>query len=580
MKIGLKNLRLRMKNFEAKIISKEKFNNISIRKKLLIYFISISIIGNISGVLGLIFLHHIGNKYNYAIVNYGLIQGDIGKLGIELEKSNSAVRDFLFSDGDERDKAKVELNGYLDNIDKSLDSISGYIVSDEEMDAIKNIKLNLAKYKQVRNNVSISVIGDRQDEGLKLFRSEGAPIMEEISTEISSLLQRKIDQCNELISKIEIIKMTNTILAIITITCSIIISIFISRRLSGRLGKTINKIKDAVESMAEGNLDINIDVESKDELGILAESFSNMIKTLKSYINEISFILGNISEGNLMTNTREEYKGNFLEIKKSLDNITKSLTEVISGIKESSSNVNNNSQKLSDTAQILSKRSSEQAYSVDKLTNYIDKINEQVKNNAENAENTNIITSKLLIEIEESNRKMQDMLLSMDNIENASKDIEKIIEAINEIASQTDLLALNAAIEAARAGEFGKGFAVVADEVRNLSGQSSNAVSESIFLIKNCIEAVNSGKILANNTDSTLRQLVNNIEKATDLVSKINDASSKQAEAIDRVHNDILKISNVIQENSATAQESAAASAELSVQSESLNKMIEKFRIE
>lgn len=117
-------------------------------------------------------------------------------------------------------------------------------------------------------------------------------------------------------------------------------------------------------------------------------------------------------------------------------------------------------------------------------------------------------------------------------------------------------------------------------EVSNLSGQSSNAVSESICLIKNCIEAVNSGKILANNTDSTLRQLVNNIEKATDLVSKINDASSKQAEAIDRVHNDILKISNVIQENSATAQESAAASAELSVQSESLNKMIEKFRIE
>ena len=160
------------------------------------------------------------------------------------------------------------------------------------------------------------------------------------------------------------------------------------------------------------------------------------------------------------------------------------------------------------------------------------------------------------------------------------EDVRIMADSIAEISEQTNLLALNAAIEAARAGEFGKGFAVVADEVRNLSGQSSNAVSESICLIKNCIEAVNSGKILANNTDSTLRQLVNNIEKATDLVSKINDASSKQAEAIDRVHNDILKISNVIQENSATAQESAAASAELSVQSESLNKMIEKFRIE
>ena len=574
-----KNFVQNIKYFFKSITIKKNFRNSSIRKKFLVSFLIVSIIGNISGLLGVFFLYYTGNEYNNAIVNYGLVQGDIGKLGIELEKSNTAVRDFLFLNGEERDKAKSELNDHLNNVDEYLGLISGYIVADDEKEMIKNIQLNLARYKQVKDNVSTRIIGNRQDEGLKVFRSEGTPIMEEISGDISSLLQKKIDQCNELINKLTVIKMMSSGLVIVTIGFSIILGIIIARKLSNGLSETINKIKNAVKSMEEGNLEIAIDVDSKDELGMLAESFSQMVNILKSYINEISFVLGNISNGNLVINTKENYKGDFIEIKESLDNIIVSLTDIISNIKDTSIKVNINSEQLSNTAQILSTRSSEQAYSVDKLTDYIDKINEQVKNNAENANNTNNITANLVKELEESNKKMHDMLLAMDNIETASKNIENIIGTINEISSQTDLLALNAAIEAARAGEFGKGFAVVADEVRTLSGQSAEAVNESVLLIKNCIEAVNGGKNLANSTDYSLKQLVDNVEKATALVSKINDASSKQAESIDKVHTDILNISVVIQENTATAQESAAASEELTAQSELLNKMIEKFNV-
>ena len=574
-----KNFVQNIKYFFKSITIKKNFRNSSIRKKFLVSFLIVSIIGNISGLLGVFFLYYTGNEYNNAIVNYGLVQGDIGKLGIELEKSNTAVRDFLFLNGEERDKAKSELNDHLNNVDEYLGLISGYIVADDEKEMIKNIQLNLARYKQVKDNVSTRIIGNRQDEGLKVFRSEGTPIMEEISGDISSLLQKKIDQCNELINKLTVVKIMSVGLGIVTIGFSIILGIIIARKLSNGLSETINKIKNAVKSMEEGNLEIAIDVDSKDELGMLAESFLQMVNILKSYINEISFVLGNISNGNLVINTKENYKGDFIEIKESLDNIIVSLTDIISNIKDTSIKVNINSEQLSNTAQILSTRSSEQAYSVDKLTDYIDKINEQVKNNAENANNTNNITTNLVKELEESNKKMRDMLLSMDNIEVASKNIENIIGTINEISSQTDLLALNAAIEAARAGEFGKGFAVVADEVRTLSGQSADAVNESASLIKNCIEAVNGGKNLANSTDYSLKQLLDNVEKVTDLVSKINNASSKQAESINKVHKDILNISAVIQENTATAQESAATSEELTAQSELLNKMIEKFNV-
>lgn len=560
---------------------KEIFNlkNKPIKKKLLVCFVLISIIGNISGILGVVFLQRISSEYNNALINYGQAQGDIGKLGIELEKSNSAVRDFLFLKADQREKSKGELSAALENVSTSLDVVENYMISDDEIDTFKRIKVDLARYKQVRNDVTSCIIGDRQDEGLTKFRDEGTPIMDEVTSDIASLLQKKIDGCNELTQKLNMIKTINILLVVVTIVCSIILGIIISRKLTNGLSTTIVKLKKGVEQMEQGNLEISIDVDSKDELGMLADSFVKMVYKLKAYINEISVILGNISKGNLDVETQEDYKGNFVEIKESLENIINSLSEVFYNIRETSNRVNSNSEQLANTAQNLSMHSVQQSESVEKLSQYIDNINEQVRSNAENSSNTNIITSSLVKEIEESNIKMQEMLSAMDDIEKASKDIENIISTINEIASQTDLLALNAAIEAARAGEAGKGFAVVAEEVRNLSAQSSDAVSQSDLLIKNCIDAVSNGKELAINTDESLRKLVNNIEKATELVSKINEASVNQADSINKVHSDIQKISTVIQENSETAQESAASSEELTSQSEILNEMIEKFKV-
>lgn len=556
-----------------------KLKDVSIRKKILTAFYIISLVGCISGLLGLVSINSISNEYNKALINYGIAQGDIGKLGIEIEKSNSSVRDFLFLKGDERDKAKRELDEELDNIETYLDTVETYMSDETEIQTLKDIRMDLARYKQIRNEVATTIIGNRQDDGLIIFRQDGAPLMDEISEKITVLLQSKIDQCDSLTKKLNVLKNINMILVIVAIIATFILSVTIAGKLSKRLSENIGKIKDCVEEMTKGNLDVIIKIDCKDEIGMLAQSFSEMVDRIKTYINEISFVLGNIADGNLNVSTREDYQGNFVEIKHSLENIINSLSEVFTNIKESSNIVNFNSEQLSNTAQVLSSRSGEQAESVDKLTNYINVINEKVKTNAKNADSTNKITSDLLKEIEESNIKMKDMLSAMDNIENASKDIENIISSIDEIASQTDLLALNAAIEAARAGESGRGFAVVADEVRTLSAQSADAVNQSNYLIKNCIDAVNNGKYLANSTDQSLRKLISDIKKATELVSRINIASSEQAQSINILHSDIVRISSVIQENSETAQESAAASEELNSQSELLNGMIDKFKI-
>lgn len=560
---------------------KNILSNISIKKKLFRAFIIVSILGNISGIIGIVFLQKTNNDYNIALTNYGLSQGDIGKLGIEIERSNTIVRDILFmKDEEELNNSKKSLNISLDNIQILLETIGKYISSNSEKEIFDRIRTNLVMYKQIRSEVVISSLSGKQEEGLILFKKEGEPIMNEITSDISLLLQTKIDSCNLLANKLYMFKIVSIVSVGITIISSIFLGNLISKYLIKQISTPIDDMKRVAEEMAAGNLDVSINVISDDELGSLASSFSKMIKTLKGYISEISLILGSISNGNLNISTNEDYKGNFIEIEKSLDNIINSLSDVFFNIRETSNRVALSSEQLSTTSKGLSEGSIDQAESVEKLSEYMNKINSQVQSTAENANNTNYITSNLLKKINISNKKMQEMLLAMNNIENASKDITNVVNTISSIASQTDLLALNAAIEAARAGEAGKGFAVVADEVRKLSGQSEDAVIQTNMLLKNCSEAVNEGKELANSTASELLQLIKNIEEATRLVLEIDKAAKMQADSIEKVHSDILKISDVIQENSETAKESAIASDDLTNQAEFLNDMMQKFKIE
>ena len=557
-----------------------KMNSISIKKKLSRAFLVISILGNMSGIIGLIFLERTSDDYNNALINYGLSQGDIGKLGIEIEKSNTLVRDILFMKGeDELSSSKKELNNSLDNIQTNLETIEEYISTSKEKEIFDRIRTNLAIYKQTRNEVVVFSLGGKQDEGLILFKEEGEPVMNEISSDISLLLQIKIDNCNELANKLVIFKIISIVSVLITIISSILLGRFISKYLTKQISSPIDEMKRVAEEMAMGNLEVSININSKDELGILASSFSKMITTLKSYINEISTILGSISEGNLIISTNEDYKGNFIEIKRSLDNIIGSLSEVFLNIKETSNKVAVNSEQLASTSKVLSRGSIEQTESVEKLSDSMNKINAQVQSTAENANNTNCITTNLLKEIKESNQKMQEMLFAMSNIENASKDISNIINTIKSIASQTDLLALNAAIESARAGEVGKGFAVVAEEVRELAEQSSEAVKNTVDLIEASIESVAKGRTIADDTSQVLNSVVEHTKEATELVNTINKAADEQASSIKEINNKIQEISDVVQSNSAIAEESAAASQELTAQAETLDSMIKQLTL-
>jgi len=352
------------------------------------------------------------------------------------------------------------------------------------------------------------------------------------------------------------------------------------------INKTLDTIIQPIQEAAyvlsevsEGRLDVAVSGDYKGQHAMIKDALNSTIYALAAYVDEITTVLTEISGGNFDVYTSDNYKGEFSKIKNSIDNIINIFNDILYEINAAAQQVANGAKQISDSSQILSQGSTEQASTIEELSASMEQIAEQTKSNAENAEQAYAVAATVKEGAISGNNQMGEMLKAISDINDASSNISKIIKVIDDIAFQTNILALNAAVEAARAGQHGKGFAVVADEVRNLAARSANAAKETTALIESSISKTEDGLKIAKNTADALNDIVQGISETANIVNKIAAATSEQASAIVQINMGVAQVSQVVQNNSANAQEGAAASEEMAGQAEVLKELVGRFKL-
>ena len=555
--------------------------NLSISKKLKkVLIVAVIIISTITVATGVGLMYLKGQLESFVETEYAS-EISIQETATSILTLARDIRDAYIraENGENISSYDQNVKKYVNEITTELEYVYNINKDPEIARELENFGNNISKWINIGNEILTAINNKDMAKANKLILNDCPEVLDVIIEQVSLIgdristnVQDDIQGTTRYIGIVMIIIIVIIIIGLILIT-KVVQAIIES------ISNPVEEIKAAALEMAKGNYDLEIQYTSEDEIGVLADCMREMILFTKDNISNITEVLNKFAEGNFDVEIEDNYIGEFIEIKESLEKIVDSINNTFYDIKIVTEQVKDGSEQVASTAQIISEGAINQAGIIQELMAAIGQINEKVKVSTEQANSTNVLTRELGNQIELNNEKMNEMVTAMNKIEESSINIKSIINTIYSISEQTNLLALNAAIEAARAGESGKGFAVVADEIRKLAEESSVAVKNTEILIEDSINNVNDGKNVADEASEALSAVVGKAKEAVELIGTIAELTEQGAMSISEVYNGIDQIAEVVESNTAISEESAAASEELSSQSESLQNMIDKFKL-
>ena len=561
-------------------------NNLKVGKKFLVVFGGIILCTTIALIVLIFGMNNTANRYTYFYSKNYLVVAGIGDMRARLQANMKSIAMATIA------PSSAEVAQELDDADNYYE-----LFNEQKTWVMQNYEGDLSKMYEVESMIqsveekktriyelcrakttNVSTVSRTAQE---LLFGEYAPTLQIAALTLQSFAdQVKSDVDTNYANAMKAEKGFMTLSIIISVA-AILIAAVLAVYLTTGIVSPIKEVQLAMEKITQGELTISLTHNSKDELGMLQKSVQYMSSFLNDVINDEKYVLAELGKGDFQVDTsigEEHYVGVYHSLLQSIRDVRDTLGNTLSQINESADQVAIGANQVSAGAQALSQGATEQASSVEQLAATISEISGAINQNAGNAKEASDKSSAVKDRAAQGTMQMQEMLNAMGEINESSGEIGKIVKTIEDIAFQTNILALNAAVEAARVGVAGKGFAVVADEVRNLASKSADASKNTSLLIERSLHAVENGSKIANETASSLGEIVGGIDEVAAAINEISEASNAQAISAGQVSQGIDQISAVVQNNSATAEQSAAASEELSGQAQMLKNLVGQFK--
>ena len=310
-------------------------------------------------------------------------------------------------------------------------------------------------------------------------------------------------------------------------------------------------------------------------LGILIAVF--ITRSITSPMSEAVKIAQTVAKGDLTSRIEVKTTDETGQLLQALKDMNDNLVRIVGEVRHGTETIATASAQIATGNQDLSSRTEEQASSLEETASSMEELTSTVRQNGDNANQANQLAISAADIAIKGGAVVSQVVQTMGSINDSSRKIVDIISVIDGIAFQTNILALNAAVEAARAGEQGRGFAVVATEVRNLAQRSAAAAREIKTLIDDSVDKVGQGSKLVEQAGSTMTEIVNSIQRVTDIMSEITAATREQVDGIEQVNQAVMDMDTVTQQNAALVEEAAAAAESLQDQATNLVKVVSVF---
>ncbi|GAA3951715.1 methyl-accepting chemotaxis protein [Allohahella marinimesophila] len=329
------------------------------------------------------------------------------------------------------------------------------------------------------------------------------------------------------------------------------------------ISRPIARAAGMMEDIASGEADLTrrMPVESKDEIGTLAQAFNRFLERLQNMVSEFGQGSSEIAiaatqlEG-ISTDTNTSIDLQHMQT----DQLAPALTELAASVDEISRSATGAAETARETS-------------------------------------TEIVAGRKIVgDCQQTILKLAKAVTtageSIDALKHDSLQVGKVLQVIEDIAEQTNLLALNAAIEAARAGDTGRGFAVVADEVRNLAKRTQDSTLQIHDIVTrlqsgatDAVEIVAKSKSVSEDSVDKMACVHQTFETIQSNVLAISDASTQIAQAVHEqqyvtqdMNKSIIAIVDAAVTNKTGSETLHNASHALSAQAEEIRTIIGQYK--
>lgn len=446
---------------------------------------------------------------------------------------------------------------------------------------VESLETALSELAPMREQVIEYAKNNKNSEAASYMEEHNIPKIAEAQEYLDVLIDTAEERGETLIEELNMAQMQSITILMILGIASVGISVAFALYITKSITQPISEIETAMGNLSQGILTADITYESEDELGNLSNRMEQSMETLAVMIRDVSFLLGEIAQGNFQVKTKAEdsYVGEFKPLLLSIRDMNASLSDTLKQINEGADQVAIGSTQMAENAQSLAEGATEQAGAVEELNAAIEGVANMANESAEETRHAVVQVDNSVEKAKKGTEEMEKLTLAMERINETSQEIGNIIAAIEDIASQTNLLSLNASIEAARAGEAGKGFAVVADQIGKLASDSAQSAVNTRELIEKTLQEIEVGNKITDNTSQAFAEVIEAMKEFAEIARETNEKSVEQSGSLMQIREGIEQIAEVVQSNSASAEEASATSEELAAQSDTLKSLVGGFRL-
>ncbi|MFO8057018.1 MAG: methyl-accepting chemotaxis protein [bacterium] len=312
----------------------------------------------------------------------------------------------------------------------------------------------------------------------------------------------------------------------------VVVSLLFALWVLRRILPPINRLAEAAGKLSEGNYNVQVDATTRDEIGLLTETFNHMAINIRNQTGRLESVIENVREAiELLTSTSNNLLGVTSEQSSGATEQATVVQEVVSSAEEVASSAS----KIAETAGLVSQASNQTSEAAHQGKELID-------NSLQSME-------QIRSQVEKGSFQIRELV-------EEAKNIGGVIDIIEEISDQTELLALNAAIEAAGAGDAGRRFSVVAEEVRRLANRTQESTGSVRQMVETIQSSTNQMAMLAEDEQKDVAQGV-------DLVRKMEEFFQHILELVESTREAGSEISLITQQQSGATQQMVSSVQEV-----------------